>query len=385
MKLSNGAILNSNLSIDEIAPSVYSHFRGMSKIYIGQITEVFYTDDKSSISKRYVEYSVQVSEDDTTSLFRNCRALDSFGGVNNFQEHIYQKTTEGFRQTPNDKEAFIYKEGALVIVGFIGGDKDSPVILGAIQHPYTGIFGLSNGVSKFVSVGSSKSRDSSLQKLPTVISGSSGEDADNGGQRILGEFQGLRWNINKDGELTIVYQGPKNAKGLLTKSAVQPTIIKINKDGEIFLIDNLDQEIKISRKDQKIYISSGNKKPDFIEIVRSTKDITASCQHQIVTVAPKVSIGGKDAKEPLVLGNVWMAFYNTMLQTQLNPLIDAVKSLQATVNSHTHSFTWSGLSGTSTTIPGAPSNTAKIPPQAPKSSALQYSDFCFTKKKYSGS
>ena len=275
MKLSDGSIINSNLGSEPCSPSVQNEFFNVTKIYVGQIQDILYTDNNNNRSKRYVEYTVQVSEDGiTTSLYRNCRALDSYGDMNNFNERVYQSVTDGSRGKKDDKEIYVYKNGAIVIVGFIGGSRNSPFILGSFQHPSIGLQKTTTEVPEFTQVGSSTSRDSRLEKLPTVISGSKEKDAENGGQRILGEFQGLRWNINKDGELTILYQGPKDAKGQLTSNETQPTTIKINKDGEIFFIDNLDQEIKISRKDKKILISSGNIDPDFIEIDRTKKNIT---------------------------------------------------------------------------------------------------------------
>ena len=405
-KLSDGAIINSNLGVQQSNRSVQHYFSNASKIYVGQIKAVSFTDAPDNISKRFVEYSIQVSEDSaTTSLYHSCRALDSFGDNNNFAERIYQPITEGKQGKKDDKEIFVYKNGAMVLVSFIGGNRQSPFILGALQHPSIGLEKITTEVSEFIPTGSSKSRDQRLTKLCTVVAGSKESDTDNGGQRILGEYQGLRWNINKDGELTILYQGPKNSTGTLLAPETQPTVIKINKDGEILFIDNLDQEIKISRKDQKILISSGNSTPDVIEIDRANKNIRLDCGNdeshetgkvwkvragkQAILASPRVSVGGVGAGEPLVLGNTWMAFYNAMIAAQLNPLIVAVTDLKASHTNHVHqeTGTWTGGISPGNPVPTRPPPlpVPSIPPPAPVSTPAQYSSFCFTKKAYSGS
>ena len=400
-RLSDGSILNSNLGSCSVAPDISSEFYNADKIILGQVVDVLYTDNKDNISKRYVEYRVRICEDCNESLIRNCRTMDSYGDQNDFQEHVYQPITNG---STDGTEPFLIKNGAIVIVGFIDGNKDSPVILGALQHPAIGNAKTNTEISEFTPVGSSKSRDPRLSKLPTVIPGSKEKDVENGGQRILGEFQGLRWNINKDGELTILYQGPKDEQGKLTTPETQPTVIKINKDGEILFIDNLDQEIKISRKDQKILISSGNSTPDVIEIDRANKNIRLDCGNdeshetgkvwkvrtgkQAILASPRVSVGGVGAGEPLVLGNTWMAFYNAMIATQLNPVIAAITVMQASFTDHIHYVAAApgySSAGSDSGMTGGSEPTPSIPPPAPVSTPAQYSSFCFTKKAYSGS
>jgi hypothetical protein len=59
------------------------------------------------------------------------------------------------------------------------------------------------------------------------------------GDRILGEYNGVRWNINNDGELTISYLGGKRTKDIKTnhpkteRSNTAPSMIKIDKVGNI--------------------------------------------------------------------------------------------------------------------------------------------------------
>lgn len=265
----DGSILPSNFT--SVTPSQDAGMFSSYKLRVGQIIETLPVDHKRNRSKRYVEYDVLVAEAEVTLVrYRNCRTIDTHGDENNFQEQILRPIATGKRGQKDDQEEYVYKDGATVIIGYVEGNKDAALILTCLQHPAIKLDKLTNDIPRFTPVGSSVSRDERLQKLPTETAGALTDD----GMRILGEYQGVRWNINKYGELTIIYQGPKDTKGKLTSTATQPTILKFNKDGEFFVIDNLDQEIKISRKDKKILISSGNNPADYIEISRENQTIT---------------------------------------------------------------------------------------------------------------
>lgn len=419
MKLKDGSILSSNLG-----PG-YENLAGyynINVLYVGQVNEVLYVDHPRNRSKRFVEYDILINERGITStLYRNCREMDSFGSENNFTENVLQPVTDGKRGRKDDTEPYRFRNGSIVVIGFLNGHKESPVILGCLPHPNLRLQSDTNIViPEFNGTGTSVSRDERLKELPTLLPGSKESGSDNDGTRLLGEFQGLRWNINKDGELTIVYQGPKNAKGQLTNTTAQPTIIKINKDGEFFVLDNLDQEIKISRKDKKILISSGNDPADYIEISREQKSITHSMTNdeihnigrdnnittkrnknekisgqsntsvggdeinkvdkrrienisgtwrvttggETVFTSPKIKIGSDGSVEPLVLGNQWVLYTNTQIVATLNALITAFNTFGGQYSSHTHSgvdsngdsVTTGGPSGGA--APGGPSPAA---------------------------
>jgi hypothetical protein len=316
------------------------------KTCLGQVVRVLYINDKDNRSQKYIEYDVLLSDDNITlSRYRNCRCIDSFGSENNFNEKVLQPVTEAKQGTKKDDTVtYAHKNGALVLVAFIGAHKNSPVILGGLQHPGINLIQASPSVGQIAS--SSPSIDDRLKELPTLTPGSKAPPAqsqnatsvgatDNDGQRILGEFNGVRWNVNPLGELTIVFQGLKNTKGNLTAPTLQPTIIKINKDGEFFVIDNLDQEIKISRKDEAITITDGKVDPNIITIDRKNDHITVKSVKTVQVVAPEVDLvadtsiitgttvklGGKDAKQQAVLGNEFMKLYNDLVSK---------------FNSHTH-------------------------------------------------
>lgn len=311
-KFDSGAILNSNLSVGN--EQTDAGMRSMNGLTAGQVVEVIYVDDPRNRSKQFTEYNVLITEDKhTTSLYSNCRALDSFGGENNFCEAVYQGVTIGKRGKKDATEEDAYKDGSMVLVGFIDGLKESAVIIDCLQHGALRGMTIKSSVSPFDGDGSSTSRDDRLKEVPTKLPGATQKE----GKRLLGEFNGVRYEINSQGELTIYWQGLKNEHGKLMNGDVQPTILKINKEGEFFIIDNLDQEIKISRKDQKITITDGKEDPNSVVIDRAKNQINVSAT-KVVVSGDTVHVGGKRAKESAVLGDAFLKLFNILVNAHNN-------------------------------------------------------------------
>jgi len=333
----SGAILTSNFKQGK-KPSLLAGKNSNVRLLVGQIVNVLYTDSPDNYSKQHVEYDILINDHDIADVrYTNCRALDTFGDDNNFEEKVLQPITDGKRGDKSDNEDYQYKNGAMVLVGFIDGHKHSPVILGGLQHP-----SINPRLNEASAVASkSSSIDDRLKELPQLQPGAE-SSPDNDGQRILGEYNGLRWNINKHGELTIVFQGAKDEKGNLKDASAQPTIVKINKDGEIFIIDNLDQEIKISRVDQKITINDGQDEPNIITIDRANNKINVKspskielnapvihgAHDEVITSGKDVKLGGKGANQQAVLGNIFLALFNDTV-AKLNAAIGVINAQHA--------------------------------------------------------
>jgi len=423
VELFDGTIVDSNLTFSTVVEN-YAGMFGKLRLQVGQVVEVIPIDDQRNRSGKFQEYNVLVTESQvTTAKYRNCKYIDSFGSENNFQEAVLNPITDGKRGQKGDNERMIFKNGSIVIIGCIEGNKEGATILGCLQHPGINLERLTSNVVKFAGTGSSSSRDDRLQELPTLNPGVRKKD----GQRVLGEYNGIRWNINKEGELTIVFQGIKDCKGAIIDPAPQPTVLKFNKDGEFFVIDNLDQEIKISRKDQKILISSGNNPADFIEIDRANQNITTqmskdeihtigqdkrvtidrdeledikgasttnigktktnviSKDHiesvagtwrvktggEVVFSYPTMKLGSDGASEPVILGTTYDTYNTSVIVATINALRDQMTTLIATFNAHTHAYDRAtgatapaNTGGSNSTGPSGPSAATSAPASA---------------------
>lgn len=274
--LSDGTVIESGLTSTGRGSASVAHSSAYH-LQTGVVVKTIPIDDPNNLSKQFTEYHVLVNEFNTTIFYRNVRAQDIFGGNNNFSDISYTPIEKDEKSLANPEKL----KGSQVLLLCMYGNKDTPVILGGLQHSsYRNDSDKSNAPEMS---GSSASIDEDLKSLPTKLPGATSEDGD----RILSEFNGVRWNINASGELTIMFQGPKDVDGNLT-SDTGPTVMKFNKDGECFLLDNEDQEIKISRKDKKITLESGNGQK--IEIDKENKILLDSGTGPVVELDRKAKI-----------------------------------------------------------------------------------------------
>ena len=192
------------------------------KTLIGQVEKVHFTDEGTNVSKKFVEYDVIVRDErGGQTTYKNVRCEAMLGGSNDFEETILEPNEVAFSGKLDSSNLFANKNGALVYVSFRDGSLDKPYIEACVAHPKK--------------IGAKK--------------------AD--GIRKIGEFRGLEWNINKDGELTITYNGNRSADGKLVRKDTGPTKIKIDKTGGLTISDNKGQVIEMKRTTKTIKLSNG--------------------------------------------------------------------------------------------------------------------------------
>ena len=111
------------------------------------VDKAYYPDDAANTSKKYMEYSVVVLT--TKTIIPTVRQLVAGGGFANGDYVVLQETT-GTVNNPNDP-TFDRKKtdsskwnGDRVLVGFVGGNQNAPVIVGVLPHPSTGYGGKRN-------------------------------------------------------------------------------------------------------------------------------------------------------------------------------------------------------------------------------------------------
>jgi len=324
---------------------------------IGTVTKIFFPDDDGNIRKNRIEYDVKVGERDgrkgfNISVYKNCVCSDIFGGIADSLEWTYRQSDDG------DNPNALYQTGSKVLILCLNGDTNGGVIVGGIRHIRR----------KKVS---NRAR----------------------GHFLEFEFNGINIEVNQDGELILTYKSKTDLQGLPQDPATGGSFIKIDKTGSIEANDLKGTRIRIDKATSDITIetTTGNVVVNAEQSIRETakQAIRESADKSFVANAPAMKIGGDGASEPLVLGNIWKAFYNLMVTAQLNPLIakvaalsSAIDTMVSTLNSHKHDGVTTGL-GTSnaptSSISGDPTPT---PSPAPVSSPAQYSDFVKTKKTY---
>jgi hypothetical protein len=80
------------------------------------------------------------------------------------------------------------------------------------------------------------------------------------GLHLEGEYNGLNWKINKDGELTISFKSPTDSSGKVLKPELSGSQIKIEKDGSFEANtnynDKLGEKVRLDKTKQQADISA---------------------------------------------------------------------------------------------------------------------------------
>lgn len=103
------------------------------------VTKSYYPDDQESVSKKYMEYDVIILQ--TKTILPHLRQLNMMGGYADGDDFVLRETT-GLTDKDNDPTWVNTTDstklnGDRVLVGFVSGNQDVPVIFGVLPHPAT--------------------------------------------------------------------------------------------------------------------------------------------------------------------------------------------------------------------------------------------------------
>lgn len=188
----------------------------------GQIIQIHYVDDKTNRSKSRVEYDVQARKaDGSSSTYKNVVSLGDMQSTNDFRETVLEANEHAFQKELSKSNIPINMNGTRVVIAFLDGNLDKPIIVGGLGH----------------------------ERVP----GAKKED----GIRKVSEYRGIRQEINKDGEYIFTYKSPNKPDGEATRPDTAPTVFKVDKEGN-FIFAQEDPEggtelnfLKYDRTNQK--------------------------------------------------------------------------------------------------------------------------------------
>lgn len=200
---------------------------------IGVVKSIIKIEDKNSADSQSIEYDVLCFQQDQDKgvvpiTYKNCVTMDAFGGIGDFFEFIKNVPTKNNGDLKID-------DGSYVLLLCIDGTATRGVIIGALPH---------------------HGRKSTLLKAKD--------------KHMEGEYNGLRFKINDDGEMTLTFKGKTDKKGKPKTPKNGGSQIKMEKDGSVELNDrDLDKELASGNdKDAK---QSGSAPSDKYEKVRIDK------------------------------------------------------------------------------------------------------------------
>lgn len=169
--LHDGHINHDNMIVAK-APNNQSKYDNFG-LYRAEIIESIPKGDKRNKWKKGVVYKAKiVGGKRDGEVLHNLIPLCSFGGNENFQEVVYKPKSKVIRgSNKGDKTPSENTDGSQVIVAFLNGHYNFPMILQGWPQPNNSQYGATEG----------------------------------DGTRILGQFQNLKWNIDSNGKMTITH------------------------------------------------------------------------------------------------------------------------------------------------------------------------------------
>lgn len=228
---------------------------------IGLVSCVYDIEDEKNLSKQSPEYDVLTYEQNENKgivplLYRRCTAIDSLGGIGNF----FEKTLTTPSNDPQLKEAS-HDDGTYVLLLCVDGSNTKGIILASLAHH---------------------------NRKPTLTR--------EAGTHLEGEFNGIRWKINKQGELVITQKGSTNKEGV--PKTPLGSQFKFHEDGSIeFNTQPLEDSLltnRVSPEGEGESTPSSQQKPqeyEKIKLDRTTQGIEISARKNInVRASENISI-----------------------------------------------------------------------------------------------
>lgn len=205
---------------------------GNTSLKVGIISKVLELDDEDNISKKVPEYNVLILEENEQEApevrtYKNCLKFDSFGGKFNFFDVKLKANEESLLKNDGTVNInFKDQSGDMVLLLCLNGSVDKGIIINSFSHP---------------------GRKSALTK--------------EAGDHLEGEYNGLNWKVNKDGELTVTFNSKRDKDGKPKDETAGGTTLKMDKEGSVDINTNLegDEEtyMRIDKKNKDIGLKAG--------------------------------------------------------------------------------------------------------------------------------
>jgi hypothetical protein len=241
---------------------------GNVMLRIGEVQNIYYPEDQENVSKRFIEYRVWVAHKANgtavTKMYDHCIAIDNLAGIADYSYVTYRADSSASGQNGQKRPA--PGKGARVILLCINGESQNAVILGGVRNA----------------------------NAPDV------KDTIDDGHHMHSVFNGIDMLINKDGELTLTYNGATDLSGDPTEDTntdAAGTFVKIDKDGNVTVSD--------ANGDNKI----------FIDRVNGKVQLTAKTEMDLI--CPDVKLGDDQTTDPAVGGNELKDLLNQLIQAIL--------------------------------------------------------------------
>lgn len=306
MEYVNRSVMPSYLSSTDMGGTSRSAMQDETfQLLMGEVKEIIPPSSDKSLSKRYLEYNVEVqyrNGSGPTSLvtFANCLLLNSLAGVADKEYYTLRSDSSEPKQDETNTT------GAKVLLLCVQGNAGTAFIIGGVRE----------------------------DKGP-----------DENDHRYFFEFNGVQQSINKDGELQIRYRGQTKVDGDLHDDADPDA------EGSTLIFDK-EGSIKLYTKDEKqfIYLNHKDKKLDILadeewhvkvnkvlsfeagdEVkIKGDKTCTVEMSDKVYIKSAGVHVGG--ASDAWLLADTYRKAESQMLK-QISTTLQSIMSLITTAAS----------------------------------------------------
>lgn len=251
---------------------------------VGIVLEIIEEDDEKNQSKLGPEYHVMTIEQEgqrgsNSSIYKNCINIDAFGGAADY----FQFRHRAVKDINKTKENLTFKNqtGSIVLLLCLDGNSEKAVIIKSIHNP----------------------------KKNKVLTKDKGH-------HLEGEFNGVNWQVDKDGALKITFKSATEDDGTPKNKEAGGTFLEIDKEGSFKIDDGKEENIIGFNKTngnmtlkanknisttakEEIFVTSGKS-----TIITSKKDIIAAAEGKVTHTAKQSYDIKADGKFSVVSSNV---------------------------------------------------------------------------------
>jgi hypothetical protein len=290
--LNDGTVIPSHFGIEDTAtfPEPNETFGNFAP-RIGEVKEIIWPSSEKSVSKKFTEYRVLVQHRDlfgrpSTTEYPNCFLMSSFGGKADKLKYTFRKKVDG------EDSADGLGEGSKVVILCINGETNQALIIGGVRD------------------------------------GTDDADVEDSGHHLLWEFNGVRAEVNNDGEFILKFGGATAADGS-TESENGGTSITMKQNGDL-VFEHDNESITLDHAGKSWDVQADEK----VKITGTTGVETHTDEYTKINSGRGTKIGGDGATDALVKGTTWrsaeMQRHQTML-AGLGQAIGGLASLGATI------------------------------------------------------
>jgi phage baseplate assembly protein gpV len=190
---------------------------------IGIVLKVVDIEDEENENKIVPEYDVMALENDpenglNSTIYKQCISFDGFGGVADF----FQMKLRPVKDAKKTQQKLNLKDetGSLVLLLCIDGQSDRAMIIKSFPSQEKSILTKEKGI------------------------------------HLEGEYNGINYQINKDGELTVTFRSATEDDGTPKDEEAGGTFLKIDKTGSFEVNSGNKESIKIDKKEKTISVNA---------------------------------------------------------------------------------------------------------------------------------